>query len=131
MYRLFEKIFIICNFSIAFSNQKCYNTIIQFLFAWDLSYPGLFQSIARFCRFVSFLFCLRRGVLCLSIVASTFLLSIEFNSDSLKRITMCPPMRANTEKTSTGGLLPPVDFLYTRHEISCHHVPIYPQHRAA
>lgn len=33
-------------------------------------------------RFVSFLFCLRRGVLCLSIVASTFLLSIEFNSDS-------------------------------------------------
>ena len=38
--------------------------------------------IARLCRFVSFLFCLRRGVLCLSIVASTFLLSIEFNSDS-------------------------------------------------
>lgn len=38
--------------------------------------------IARLCRFVPFLFCLRRGVLCLSIVASTFLLSIEFNSDS-------------------------------------------------
>lgn len=35
-------------------------------------------------------------------------------------------MRANTENTSTGGLLPPVDFLYIRHEISCHHVPIYP-----
>lgn len=72
----------------------------------------------------SFLFCLRRGVLCLSIVASTFLLSIEFNSDSLKRITMCPLMRANTENSSTGGLLPPVDFLYiasllNRHGISC------------
>ena len=40
------------------------------------------------CRFVSFLFCLRRGVLCLSIVASTFLLSIEFNSDSFGLRTM-------------------------------------------
>ena len=48
MYRFFEKIFIICNFSVAFSNQKCYNTIIQFLFTWDLSYPTLFQSIAVF-----------------------------------------------------------------------------------
>lgn len=28
-------------------------------------------------------------------------------------------MRANTENISTGGLLPPVDFLYIRHEISC------------
>ena len=44
--------------------------------------------IARLCRFVSFLFCLRRGVLCLSIVASTFLLSIEFNSDSFGLRTM-------------------------------------------
>ena len=37
---------------------------------------------------------------------------------------MCPLMRANTENTSTGGLLPPVDFLYiasllNRHGISC------------
>ena len=37
---------------------------------------------------------------------------------------MCPPMRANTENTSTGGLLPPVDFIYiasllNRHGISC------------
>lgn len=43
---------------------------------------------------------------------------------SSKRITMCPPMRANTENTSTGGLLPPVDFIYiasflNRHGISC------------
>ena len=30
-------------------------------------------------------------------------------------------MRANTENTSTGGLLPPVDFLYIRHEISWYH----------
>ena len=35
-------------------------------------------------------------------------------------------MRANTENTSTGGLLPPVDFIYIRHEISCYHVPIPP-----
>lgn len=37
---------------------------------------------------------------------------------------MCPPMRANTENASTGGLLPPVDFIYiasllNRHGISC------------
>ena len=33
----------------------------------------------------------------------------------------CPPMRANIENTSTGGLLPPVDFIYilNRHGISC------------
>lgn len=30
----------------------------------------------------------------------------------------CPPMRANIENTSTGGLLPPVDFIYIRHEIN-------------
>ena len=88
MYRFFEKIFIICNFSVAFSNQKCYNTIIQFLFAWDLSYPTLFQSIAVFADLFLFFFCLRRGVLCLSIVASTFLLSIEFNSDSFELRTI-------------------------------------------
>ena len=33
----------------------------------------------------------------------------------------CPPMRANTENTSTGGLLPPVDFIYIRHEINWYH----------
>ena len=37
---------------------------------------------------------------------------------------MCPLMRANTENSSTGGLLPPVDFIYiasllNRHGISC------------
>ena len=37
---------------------------------------------------------------------------------------MCPLMRANTENASTGGLLPPVDFIYiasllNRHGISC------------
>ena len=30
-------------------------------------------------------------------------------------------MRANTENTSTGGLLPPVDFIYIRHEINWYH----------
>ena len=30
-------------------------------------------------------------------------------------------MRANTENTSTGGLLPPVDFVYIRHEINWYH----------
>jgi len=33
----------------------------------------------------------------------------------------CPPMRANTENSSTGGLLPPVDFIYIRHEINWYH----------
>ena len=34
---------------------------------------------------------------------------------------MCPLMRANTENSSTGGLLPPVDFIYilNRQGISC------------
>lgn len=37
---------------------------------------------------------------------------------------MCPLMRANTENSSTGGILPPVDFIYiasllNRHGISC------------
>ena len=37
---------------------------------------------------------------------------------------MCPLMRANTENASTGGLLPPVNFIYiasllNRHGISC------------
>ena len=62
-------------------------------------------------RFVSFLFCLRRGVLCLSIVASTFLLSIEFNSDSLKRITMCPPMR-QTQKIHRQEAYCPLSIFY-------------------
>ena len=34
---------------------------------------------------------------------------------------MCPPMWANTENASTGGLLPPVDFIYIRHEINWYH----------
>ena len=56
MHSFFEKIFIICNFSIAFSDQECYNTVTQFLFIWGLSYPGLFQSIEVYADLFLFFF---------------------------------------------------------------------------
>ena len=48
----------------------------------DPSYHALFLPTILFAGLFPFYFLLRRGVLCLSIVTSTFLLSIEFNSDS-------------------------------------------------
>ena len=72
------------------------------------------------CRLVSFLFCLRRGVLCLFIVASTFLLSIEFNSDSFGIRTMIikenynvPTLVGEIQKIHRQeAVLRPDDFIY-------------------
>ena len=74
-----------------------------------------------FCWFVSLLFCLRRGVLCLSIVTSTFLLSIEFHSDSFGIRTMIikenynvPTLVGEIQKIHRQeAVLLPDDFIYT------------------
>ena len=74
-----------------------------------------------FCWFVSLLFCLRRGVLCLLIVASAFLLSIEFNSDSFGIRTMIikenynvPTLVGEIQKIHRQeAVLLPDDFIYT------------------
>lgn len=44
-----------------------------------------------------------------------------FTQNVREKNISCPPMRANTENASTGGLLPHVDFIYilNRHGISC------------
>ena len=76
----------------------------------------------RLCRFVSFLFCFEtipsKGS------RLSFFNKYMFTKNVQREKYKCPLMRANTENSSTGGLLPPVDFIYiasllNRHGISC------------
>ena len=93
-----------------------------------------FYQSCLLCRLVSLLFCLCRGVLCLSIVTSTFLFSTEFNSDSFGIRTMIikenynvPTLVGEIQKIHRQeAVLHPDDFIYIRHETSCYHVPISP-----
>ena len=92
-----------------------------------------FYQSCLLCRLVSLLFCLCRGVLCLSIVTSTFLFSTEFNSDSFGIRTMIikenynvPTLVGEIQKIHRQEpvLRPPVDFIYiasllNRHGIIC------------
>ena len=81
----------------------------------------LFLSTTPFWWSVSYLLFLCRGVLCLSIVASTFLLSIEFNSDSFGIRTMIiienynvPTLVGEIQKIHRQeAVLLPDDFIYT------------------
>ena len=115
---------IICNFPIAFPNQKCYNIIIQFLFAWDLSYPTLFQSIAVFADLFLFPFLFPRrfplrGVVFLFPINNTI-----FTQNVREKNISARPCGRTQKIHRQEAYSPPVDFIYiasllNRHGISC------------
>ena len=100
-----------------------YHVITKFLacVAYEPHPVSIDHTLLVVC-FLSTFLC--RGVLCLSIVTSTFLLSIEFNSDSFGIRTMIikenynvPTLVGKIQKIHRQEpvLRPPVDFLYISH----------------
>ena len=98
-----------------------YNHTVSICLGFKLSHS---VSINRsFCRFVSFSFFVSKTIPSKGSRLS-FFNKYMFTKNVQREKYKCPPMRANIENTSTGGLLPPVDFLYiasllNRHGISC------------
>ena len=95
-----------------------YNHTVSICLGFKLSHS---VSINRsFCRFVSFSFFVSKTIPSKGSRLS-FFNKYMFTKNVQREKYKCPPMRANIENTSTGGLLPPVDFIYIRHEINWYH----------